>query len=257
MLNIASLFLVIYLFVTFFIYIKQRDFIYYPSKVEEFKELEKVYTIDNLQIKTLLLNRDEDSAIIYFGGNGESVEHNIPDFSKILKEFDIYFVKYRGYGGSQGNPTEKDLYNDALYIFDDLKKRYKTVSIIGRSLGSSVATYVASKRDIEKLILVTPFDSLENIAKDIFPIFPISLMLKDKFNSIDRVKSIKCKTLIITAKNDKIVAKKYSLNLINRFKKQDIQSVTIAKADHNTVSLFDLYYKAIDEFLLKTEKVLK
>jgi len=246
----ASLSLVIYISLTLFIYIKQRGFIYYPSKIEEFKELEKVYNIDNLQIKTLLLNRDKDSAVLYFGGNAEAVEYNIPNFSKILKEFDIYFVKYRGYGGSQGNPVEKDLYSDALYIFDDLKKRYKNVSIIGRSLGSSVATYVASKRDIEKLVLVTPFDSLENIAKDIFPIFPISFMLKDKFNSIDRVDSIKCKTLIITAINDKIVKKIYSLNLINKFKKQNIQSITIAKADHNTISLFDLYYKSIDNFLL-------
>jgi len=54
-----------------------------------------------------------------------------------------------------------------------MKKRYSDISVIGRSLGSRVATYLASKRDIDRVVLVTPFDSLESVAKDAFPIFPI------------------------------------------------------------------------------------
>jgi len=232
------------------IYLKQREFIYHISKVEKYQELEQNYTIDGVLIKSLCIDRNSSRAIIYFGGNGESVDYNIPIFSQILKGFDICFVKYRGYGGSQGEPTEENLYRDALYIFDDMKKRYSDISVIGRSLGSGVATYLASKRDIDRVVLVTPFDSLESVAKDAFPIFPISYMLKDKFNSIDRVGSIKCKTLVITAQNDKLITKEHSSHLIDRFQTDNIESLTIKKADHNSISFFQEYTQAIDDFFM-------
>ncbi|GAM70130.1 bem46 protein [Vibrio sp. JCM 19236] len=65
---------------------------------------------------------------------------------------------------------------------------------MGRSLGSGIATYVAANEDIDTLILVTPFDSVENVAREIYWMFPVSLLIKDRYASIDRVKDISAQT---------------------------------------------------------------
>ncbi len=239
-----------YLLVLLAFYIFQRMLIYYPTPNQEFKVERKSFIIGGKSINTVFLNRDSKKAIFYFGGNGEAVDKTAQDFSEILKDWNIYLLEYRSYGKSEGEPSEQRIFEDALFIYDNLKQNYKNIAVIGRSLGSGVATFLASKREIEKLILITPFDSIESVAKDRFPFLPVSLILKDKFDSKSMAKKIHSKTLIILAEDDKIVPKKHSQNLISSLKNaKTLKVVTIKNSTHNSLQFFRDYFLAIGEFL--------
>ena len=120
---------------------------------------------------------------------------------------------------------------------------------MGRSLGSGVATYVAVNRQVEKLLLVTPFDSIENVAKNIYWMFPVSLLIKDKFQSINRVKNISAKTYIFIAENDRVIPRARSEQLIAQFSGQLKDSIVISGADHNDISLYPEYIAGVKRAL--------
>ena len=163
----------------------QRNFLYFPTPAVAHEGAEAFYLEhDGLQLKIWKIANGKDRAVIYFGGNAENVARNINDFQDVLPGYDIFLANYRGYGGSEGEPTEDGLYADALALYDHVKNDYADISIIGRSLGSGVATYVAANRPVEQLALITPYDSVESVAEKKFPIFPVSFLLKDKYESV-------------------------------------------------------------------------
>ncbi len=227
----------------------QRDFLYFPTRKIDHYFSEEVFKNDNRSINVIVINKDKKKAVLYFGGNGDSVAYNAFLFAKKFKSYAIYLVNYPGYGGSSGTPTEEGIYSDALSIFDKLKAKYSDISVIGRSLGSGVATYLASKRDIDKLILVTPFDSIENVAQNRFMIYPMSMLLEDKYDSIGRVKDIKAKTLVIISEDDEIVSFENSMNLVKAFNPSQIDYKVIKDATHNDIFHYDKYYTLTNDFL--------
>lgn len=227
----------------------QRSWIYFPTTVENYGL--KVMVVDNkdAKLKITVLNEANEDAIVYFGGNAEAVDASYNDFGHSFKNHAVYLVNYRGYGGSSGKPSEEALYEDALLIYDKLKMKHKNIAVIGRSLGSGVATYVASKREVEKLILVTPFDSLEEIAKAQFSIYPIALMLFDKYDSIGRVNAINAQTLFLIASKDTLVPNENSYRLYHAFSPSKVDLLTFDGFGHNDIQLAQHYYSAMEEFL--------
>jgi len=231
------------------LYVKQRSFIYFPvPAIEHAYPVEQVRSGEEL-IEMVVLNGTAEHAVIYFGGNAESVVANARQFADAFPKLAVYLVNYRGYGRSSGKPTEQGLYADARVIFDLLRDRHHGISVIGRSLGTGVATYLAANRPVEKLILVTPFDSILSIAKDQFPFFPVSLALKDHYDSHGRVKKIDAPTLILVAEHDGIVSAKYSDRLINAFPAGQARVEVLKGAGHNGLSMHDDYMPLMADFL--------
>lgn len=239
----------IYICVGAYLFFSQRSFIYFPTPEIDHPYSEVSYEFNDAVVKVIVLNKNNKKAILYFGGNGEAVEYNASEFTKIFSNQTIYLVKYRGYGGSTGEPSEKSLYADALTIFDNLKQNHSEISVIGRSLGSGIATLVASKRNVKKLVLVTPYDSVESIAQKTFPIFPMFFLLRDKYNSVDRAGSIKAKTLLLVAENDNVIKKSHSDDLAKAFKPAKATMIVINNVGHNTISNSVQYKKLLSEFI--------
>lgn len=239
----------IYICIGLYLFVVQRSFIYFPTPDVKTPYTEITYDFENAAVKVIALNRGKEKAILYFGGNGEAVENNAPELHQMYPQQSVYLVKYRGYGGSTGSPTEEDLYSDALKIFDSLKQKHSEVSIIGRSLGSGIATLVASKRDIKRLVLVTPYDSIESVAQASFPIYPMFILLKDKYKSIDRVASISAKTLLLLAENDQVIKKSHSVKLAKSFQPDIANLVIIKNTGHNTISYSPQYKRFLQQFL--------
>jgi pimeloyl-ACP methyl ester carboxylesterase len=231
------------------LFFAQRSFIYFPTPVIEHPYSENSYNFDSATVKVIVVNKENKNAILYFGGNGEAVEYNAPNFIKMFPNQTIYLVKYRGYGRSTGEPSEERLYSDALNIFDSLKEKHSEVSVIGRSLGSGIATLVASKRSVKKLALITPYDSIESLAQKSFPIFPMSILLKDKYNSIGRANLIKAQTLLLVAENDTVIKKSHSDNLDWAFTANNSTMVVIKNAGHNTISNSKQYAYLLSDFI--------
>ena len=170
-------FLLIYLLACAVMYLLQRKLIYYPTgKIpHSFTKLKLLN--QNETIEVIVLNEGRSEALLYFGGNAEAVIYNAEDFLTAFPLHTVYLFNYRGYGESTGHPTEKGIFSDALLLFDKVQEKHQKISVIGRSLGSGVAVYLASKRPLNKLALITPYDSIKSLGQSKFIIFPVFLSL--------------------------------------------------------------------------------
>lgn len=239
----------IYLALCAWLYVKQRSLLYFPVPAMANVQAQAFeFSSDGLQLNGWVVNPGQSKALIYFGGNAEQIEWNALEFQLSIPNVTVYLVPYRGYGGNPGEVTEENLYRDALNLFDTIKPKHKNIGLIGRSLGSGVATYVATKRSVDKLILVTPYDSIVNVAQDNYSIFPVSLLIKDRFESDKRAANIKAKTLIMIAENDEVIPRSNTENLIRHFK-QKPTVVVFNSAGHNSISDTADYQKTISKFL--------
>ncbi len=231
------------------LFIKQRDFLYFPSAPIVHNYSSETIQHDGERLKITILNPGKSTAVLYFGGNGENVDHNAAPFTTLLSGHTVYLIHYRGYGGSSGKPSEKALYSDALYIYDLIHPHHPEISVIGRSLGSAIAGYVAANRTVAKLILITPFDSIVAIARKQFPAYPLSLLMTDQYNAAQRVKNIHAPTLILLASNDMIINQSHSQQLIEHFPPNQVSVKTIPNTGHNSISTPASYWTSIQNFL--------
>ena len=174
----------LYLFVALAMYLLQRKLIYHPTPAIAHTYNERQIVVDtNVTLQVIEANPDKGDAVIYFGGNAELVAGTASDLAAALPDKTLYLVNYRGYGGSDGSPTETHLFNDAERVFDAIAAmngaQHQRISVIGRSLGSGVASYLASRKPVTRLVLITPFDSILRVAQSVYPVFPVSWLLKD------------------------------------------------------------------------------
>ena len=241
-------FLLIYLLACAVMYLLQRKLIYYPTGKIPHSLPQLKLVNQNETIEVIVLNEGKNEALLYFGGNAEAVIYNAEDFLTAFPLHTVYLLNYRGYGESTGYPTEKGIFSDALLLFDKVQEKHQKISVIGRSLGSGVAVYLASKRPLNKLALITPYDSIKSLGQSKFIIFPVFLLLKDKYDSLRRVKHIQAQTIALVAENDEVIPKKHSLRLINEFPPEQITAITINNSGHNDISYKEEYYQHLSNF---------
>ena len=189
--------------------------------------------------------------IVYYGGNAEDVSLNFSDMDRFPVQ-SFVFMNYRGYGQSQGRPSEKALLADAVFILDHLIETEAIapahVVLMGRSLGSGVAVHVAAQRAVGGLILVTPFDSLVNVARAHYPIFPVGWLLRHRFDSASLAPDIAAPALFLTASHDQIVSPRLAANL-QRVWGGPVTAVRVDGTDHNSIQASSTYWEAIHAFL--------
>jgi pimeloyl-ACP methyl ester carboxylesterase len=175
-------------------------------------------------------------AILYFGGNGEDVSRSMPLLERAFTADALFALHYRGYTGSTGTPSEQAITADALMLFDRIHTEHPDIVVIGRSLGSGVAIHLASLRPASRLILVTPYDSLQEIAARRFALFPVRWLLLDKYESWRYAPNITAPTLLIAAEFDQVIPGSSTRLLFSRLPKGLAQLVVVPDADHNTIS---------------------
>ncbi len=228
------------------LFIFQRSLIYFPQP-RTWGSGATILTlpITDESILVSTLPREGPKALIYFGGNAEDVSLNRPGLTEAFPEHAIYLMHYRGYGGSTGKPSEEAILADALVLLDEARTRHDSITIIGCSLGSGVAVYVASLRPADRLVLVTPYDSLADIAAAHFPFFPVRLLLKDKYESWRHARAVSAPTLIITAEHDTLIPRASSEKLLSRFESGVAELAVIRGSDHNSVSMSPEYLRLL------------
>ena len=184
-------------------------------------------------------------ALIYFGGNAEDVSANLSSFSSAFPDRAIYFLHYRGYGGSSGTASEEVLHADAQALFDRVHAEHQDIAVVGRSLGSGIAVRLASQRPVSRLVLVTPYDSIQEIAAQKFPYFPVRWLLTDKFESWRYASTIRIPTLLLGAELDEVIPRANTERLNAAFAKGVASFVIIPGVGHNTISNTDQYIDAM------------
>ena len=160
----------------------------------------------------------------------------------------------RDSGGSSGSPSERGLYSDSLALYDQVVANHESISLIGRSLGSGVATYLASERQVSHLALITPYDSIKSVAQAHVPIYPIGLLIKDRYDSIEKAPRVSAPVLIVMAELDSVIPNSHSIKLSESFKDGQVSTINIKGADHNNLSVDLAYYSRLKQFFSSTFK---
>ncbi len=120
---------------------------------------------------------------------------------------------------------------------------------MGRSLGTGVAVQLAASRELRRLVLVTPYDSLARVAGVHFPMFPVEFLMRDRYDSASRSRAVRAPVLAIIAGDDEIIPRANSAALVKAFPPSQIQVVLLEGATHNSVDLDPGYWRAIGDFL--------
>lgn len=188
-------------------------------------------------------------AILYFGGNAEDVSQTVPALSAAFPGRAIYAPHYRGYGGSGGRPSERALHTDAAAVFDHVARLHLEVDVIGRSLGSAVATRLAVTKPVRRLVLVTPFDSIVALAGGLFPFLPVRLLVADRFETVADAPRLAVPALVITAGRDAVVPAAHTRRLLAAFPPGIASDRDFPTAGHNDVSAEPAYLECIGRFL--------
>lgn len=251
------------------LYFYQDKLLFFPRKIDNnyLNSLKKQYSdAKEVQIMTpdkITLHgwyvknsqKEQSPLLIYFGGNAEEVSNLLWDIDQ-FKNWSLLLVNYRGYGLSEGSPSEKNLFNDAVLLYDEFSQKTEIdnnkIVAIGRSLGTGVAVYLASQRNLTGIILVSPYDSIRSLAQEVYPFVPISLLLKHHFDSLARAPLINIPMLALIAQEDKIISPRHSLALIKAWGGVTYQ-IIIPDSDHMSIATRREYWKSITAFLNKLE----
>lgn len=195
--------------------------------------------------------------VYYFKGNSRSVKgwgKFARDF--VSKGYDFFMVDYRGFGKSKGKRTEATLYNDGQHVYKWLKNQYDEDKIIiyGRSLGSGIATRIASWNHPQMLILDSPYFSFLHQIKRYGFLLPIKWMLKYQIRTDFFIKKTSCPIFIIHGKKDHLIPFKNSEMLKDIAPKQ-CTLFPIEKAHHNNLPSFSEYHEVLYDILNEESKL--
>ncbi len=237
MLKIAVVVALAYLALGAALFVFQRSLIYAPQPRSAGSGATVVkLAVDGGEVLiTARLHLGSD-ALLYFGGNAEDVSSSLPSFSAAFPDHAIYLLHYRGYGGSSGTPSEAALFADAVALFDKVHAEHPNIVVVGRSLGSGVAIRLASLRPVARLVLVTPYDSIQELAARQFPYFPVRWLLLDKFESWKYAAQVVAPTLVMAAEHDEVIPRASTEALRARFRAGVASFKVVAGTDHNSIS---------------------
>ena len=231
------------------LYLMQRSFLYFPTPVGGVR-VPSLFnmTVGGVSLKVCCKPEEGDNALLYFGGNAEDVSYSLADFAKAFPDHALYMPHYRGYSGSGGNPTEKDLLGDAQALLEMVSQKHQKITIVGRSLGTGIAVWLAAHNKVDCLVLITPYDSILNLACQKFPFLPVQWLLKDRYESIQWASRVICPTKILAADRDEIIPMRNTLALFEAFKPGIATMDVIQGTNHNSISDSPVFMKALTSF---------
>lgn len=199
-------------------YLNQRKLLYLPSENnylddqidfnfrEVFIDVEK-----NLKLKAWLIENDfkNKKTLVFFHGNAGNLSNRTYKLNQLSKlDLNIIILAWRSFSGNEGEPSEQNLYNDAKKTIDWLNTRgvkNKNIILYGESLGTGIAVELGQTNQFGGIILESPFTSMTNAAKNIYPWLPVKYLLKDKYDSEKKIKNLQIPILIMHGKKDNIV----------------------------------------------------
>jgi len=232
-----------------------------PARVEEIKryyprlESFTVTAGDGTALTGYYLPRLADGkplpAVLYFAGNLEEQTGFFLWSPNELRFASVAGVDYRGYGGSAGKPSEANVKADALAVYDALAQKLGPdgrIVVMGRSLGSGVAAYVAANRPVAGVILVTPYDSLLAVGQEGHPYAPVRLLMKHPFDTTADAAKVTAPTLFLVAGDDTLIKPARAERLAAVWPGPKTYEV-IPHATHNNIIDNPQYWKAVREFL--------
>jgi len=247
-LKLACLIALLYIGLCTTLYVFQRSLLYFPQPrgLPEGQDLITL-AVDGANLVVTVRPRPGPDALVYFGGNAEDVASSRAALSTAFPEYSLYLLHYRAYGGSTGKPSEAALFADSVVLFDKVYDAHPRILVIGRSLGTGVAVHLASVRPVYRLALVTPYDSLAEIAQSQYPYIPARWLLKDRFDSRLYAPHVTAPTVVIAAEHDELIPRSSTEALYHRFASGVARYRVLNGTSHNTIGESPGYLPLLQE----------
>ena len=210
--------IIAYIVLIIFIYFYQRNLLYHPSennyqndKIQFNYDEIFIKVNDEIHLKSWIIKKDfkKLKTLLIFHGNAGHLSNRIYKLNELYKlDINILLISWRGFSDNKGSPTEKNLYQDAEASIQWLNEQgvnNNQIILYGESLGSGVAVEIGKENNFNSIILESPFTSIENSAKIYYPYLPVKLLLKDRYDSINKIKMINTPILIMHGKKDDVI----------------------------------------------------
>ena len=253
--------LVFYVMIGTSLYFLQEKLLFWPTVLAKDYQYQFSYPFEELFLKTTehatvnalyFKAKNPKGVILYFHGNAGDLSRwgAIAEYF-VGKDYDVLIMDYRTYGKSKGKLSEEALYHDAEFCYNYLKKQYdeSDITLYGRSLGTGIAAYIASKYNPKQLILETPYYSMVDVAKKRFPIIPVKQLMTYELPTYKFLQSVNCPITMFHGTNDKVIPIESAKQLYHSASNKNIAFKIIEGGSHNNLSDFDNYHHVIDEVL--------
>lgn len=191
--------------------------------------------------------------VLYFHGNRKNISwyaQYAPNFTR--DGYEVWMLDYPGFGKSTGKFSEQRLYDYALQVYKLARIRFKPNHIIiyGKSMGTGIAAELAAVRDCRRLILETPYYSVESIVSHYIPIYPVNQMLHYHMPTYDYLPLVTAPVTIFHGTKDGVIPYPNAERLKPLMKAED-EFVTITDGEHNNLNSFPLFHAKLDSVLAK------
>lgn len=257
-----SIIIMIYSLIGIGIYYLQDKFMFHPEPLDAnynynfhtpYKEVNLAYA-ESVNINVVQFTTTDSvprGVVLYFHGNRQNIgryAQYAPTFTK--HGYEVWMIDYPGYGKSTGSFTEQRLYDWSLLFYKLARARFKPDSIIlyGKSLGSGIATQLASIRDCKYLLLETPYYSFPSVAGVYLPIYPVERIIRFKIPTWQYMQQVTAPVTIFHGTGDGVIRYSNAQRLIPFLKPVD-QFVTIEDGSHNNLSEYPVYQQKLDSLL--------
>jgi uncharacterized protein len=218
----------------------QRKLLYHPTPGTG-EPMQRLSRADGGHILYAEYPRPGDRAVLYLGGNSEDPTPVVRTLAQAFPEHAVYGLHYRGYAGSAGEPSEDALREDAAAWLEHLQQRHRRIVLIGRSLGTGVAVRLAAERPIDRLVLVTPYDSIAAVAAGHYPWLPARWLVRDRFEAWKDAARVRSPTLLLVAEHDTVTPPARGHELHRHFLPGVAQLRTLPGTDHNSIVTHPAY----------------
>ncbi|MBH67943.1 MAG: hypothetical protein CMM58_06290 [Rhodospirillaceae bacterium] len=258
MIKVFILVILVYLLLVAGLFVFQRNILFVPGKVKPetvgtlVPEMQEVFlhTSDGLSLTSWFYRGEPDKhIIIYFQGNAGTIRDR--DYKARFfmdRGYGVLLVGYRGYGKNPGKPSEWGLTLDGEAAIEFAKKEAFTtdrIILYGESLGTGVVVNLASKTEVNSIILEAPYTSIEHIAKHRYWFIPVRYLLKDRFDSIKKIGSIKIPGLVLHGDQDRVISVSYGEELFQHMNEPK-QFIKVPGGRHS-----DLFDYGVGEEIIK------
>ena len=217
--------------VLFFVFYQWQHFMIFAPTYHRDEELADDCTIlsittdDGVELEGVIYEpQNAQNVLLYFGGRSQDTVGLIKKLASLFENTTIISFNYRSYGRSKGSISEKNILSDSLFISEIVQKNYGDFYILGYSLGSNVASYVASKKSSLGVFLVGSFDSIASLAKEkyvsrgVFPMINLSSAFRYKLRTREYVENIDADTYLFVSKSDETTYIQNARNLKEHIK---------------------------------------
>lgn len=251
----------LYIVISVLLYYLQDYFLFKPEKLpEDFQFYYENQEIEEYNIETrdgAVLNglhfkiENPKGVVLYLKGNSKSIKgwgKFAVDFTR--NDYEVVMLDYRGFGKSTGRRTQKALKRDLQLVYDKIKSQVdeKYIILYGRSLGSGLATKLASINNPRMLILDAPYYSLTKVAARYAPFMPLSWLIKYPLPTYKWLKYVRCPIHIIHGTDDKLIPYKTSVKL-SHINPERSRLYSVIGGGHKNLNNFESYHKMLREIL--------